>query len=106
MMVAKQKDFKVPTYRGEQFTWSRGVAGNSIGIAEASDLDIRTHEFGGGTRVWRDSCDVGFEVISHRTGRVKLFTFAQVLKDAEGDIIAWVFESADDSDIDIHILND
>ena len=102
MMVAKKADLLVPAYDSRDFTWSKGVAGNSIAVVEASDLNRRQVS----AQVWRDSCDVGFTVVSHRTGTEKLFVFSREIKDAEGEVIASVYESVDGSDIDIHVMND
>ena len=72
----------------ERFTWHKDC--NAF-IAEASDLPKGFDFF---SQVWNDACDAGFILVSERTGRELLFTFAyedrhHVHEDAE--IAGWNF---------------
>lgn len=62
--------------KASKFSWSE-VGGTS----EASDLG------------WRGKVPRSFEVVSDRTGRVELFTFVEIMRDAEGEVTGWRFVS-------------
>lgn len=72
----------VPTFQASTFSWHR-----RDGWAEASDLP---------TGAWA-SCDplVGFHLVSDRTGAELGFRLYDILRDGEGEIEAWVFETPD-----------
>ena len=44
-------------------------------------------------RVYDDSCDEGFTMISDRTGKEVVFCMEETIKDCEGNILAWEFKS-------------
>jgi hypothetical protein len=78
----------IPVYSSDRFTWK-----GKQGCADASD-------FGNAPvaeQVYDDACDVGFYVVSAKTGVRMLFTFAN---DKAG---TWVFSSGD---FTILIFND
>lgn len=82
----KRPDNKnLPTLDGSRFLWS-----NLKGTAFVSDVANAKQLFG---RVWNDACDVGFFIRSHRTCRNELFILSNTLKDNEGDVQGWEFES-------------
>lgn len=55
--------------------------------AEASDLnDISMG------RVYDDACDIGFTIISQRTGRAAVFVKVGEAKDREGEVSAFIFD--------------
>lgn len=84
--MARKPDFTVPVHPGMKFAFA-GV----YGTASASDLDE-----GGrrpiASRVWRDSADIGFRVLSPRTGREVLFVLASETRH-EGDLVSEKFVS-------------
>jgi len=81
-------------------------AATGIFAAEASDLPDPS-------RVYDDACDVGYTLVSHRTGTEIVFAHVDTVKDREGDIMYFVFKPADfrlhaslrDSLV-LHIFND
>jgi hypothetical protein len=96
-MMTRKPNLPLPTHDGVLFTWHNGV-----GIAEASCL-AGGKSFAIHGRVWNDSCDVGFNVRSHRTGAVKTFVYHSDVK-RENEIVLWVYRSADGTIV--HVLND
>jgi hypothetical protein len=85
------------TVNTRQLTWD---AGRRWFIAEASELP----EPG---RVWDDACDVGYRLISHRTGRSVVFALSDTRRDGDGDVQVWVFKPiAGDATMELHVLND
>lgn len=86
----KKPDLSIPTYKARQFSWDA----DRKGAAEASDLGC-TAGIAPGRRVWSDACDVGFLVVSDRTGTEKLFTLAHERRSADNELEAWVFVSED-----------
>lgn len=56
-------------------------------IAEASEL--RNFCLG---QVYDDACDLGFTIISAKTGKGAVFVENDPEKDAEGDVLAWNFK--------------
>ena len=97
-------NMEIPTYLGWQFTWRKVSTSRTDGSAEASDLGIRPGELPG-KRVWNDAVDVGFYVVSPRTGRKVLFTLQKEDIGDAGEVIAWAFVSEDNS-VTIKIFND
>lgn len=83
----------VPVHCARKFTWDLRT-----GIAEASDF---TRLCG---RVYNDAADVGFEVLSPRTGQKVLFTLASDVRDNEGEILKTRYTSS--SGLTIEIFND
>ena len=95
----KKPDLDVPTYDGSLFRWS-----GTTGLADASSLRINPG-ITPGRQVWRDSCDLGFLVISPRTGETRLFTLDSCgeTRNAEGELSSWKYTS---EDVTIIIFND
>jgi hypothetical protein len=89
-------NFDIPVHDGSKFDWRGGS-----GYAEASD-------FGRSVwcrRVWSDACDVGFVVVSPRTGVKKLFTLVREERDGEGEVTSWKFVECG-GDVCITVFND
>jgi len=55
-----------PYYSTDQFIWNKDTRTFS---AEASDLHWPVGSLSGLGRVYDDACDVGFTLVSHKTGR-------------------------------------
>jgi hypothetical protein len=68
-----------------QFTY--GAESHSF-VAEMSDLN-------GFGQVYDDAADVGFTMVSSRTGREVVFVVADEQRDGEGDILFWTLKSTD-----------
>lgn len=89
----------------DKFTWT-----NKIGVAEISDLGEKWNV----GRIYNDACDVGFKVVSKRTGQDAIFYLSEERRSGEGDIYLWIFKPIPEdvrqgrvaADIEIHILND
>lgn len=78
-------------------TWDSGTRRF---IAEASELPLPT-------RVWDDALDLGFRLVSHRTGDSVVFAMDRVVRDREGEVQAWVFKPiTGDHQMELHVLND
>lgn len=99
----KRPDFDIPVYTSDQFTWKNGR-----GVTDASDLLGPLKRPGGGysvragARLWKDACDMGFYVVSARTGGVKmLFTYVHDEDGYDGEI--QVYSSGD---FTITVVND
>ncbi len=94
-----------PIIPASKFSW-RGTEG----CTEASDLPGRFPSDLG--RVYDDSCDVGFTMLSDRSGRSAVFCLDHVEKDEEGDLLFWRFRSvrrshgADIPDMTVTVFND
>ncbi len=107
----KVPDFVIPIYDARRFSWDC-----RRGSAEASDLNSHSpRPRTPGTRiperplwyqVWNDSADVGFNVRSHRTGRIELFTMIEERRGPDHETMHWTFAMASDPNITITILND
>jgi hypothetical protein len=41
------------------------------------------------SRVYDDACDLGYTVVSARTGRAVVVVFESVTRDAQGDVLYW-----------------
>jgi hypothetical protein len=54
---------------------------------EASDLG-RSFEL---DRVYDDALDLGFSIVSAKTGKIAVFAFYNHEKDGEGDLVSWIF---------------
>lgn len=72
----------VPTHDGSLFTWS----GNS-GVIDRSDISGPLMSI-----VWSDSCDLGFKIVSNRTGAIVLFLLSSAPEEDDEDS-PMVFES-------------
>lgn len=68
----------------KNFTW---VPEEKLFVAEASDFH-GINLFG---RVFGDSCDAGFDLVSDKTGDVRAMALDHTEKDAEGDTLWWDF---------------
>ena len=42
-------------------------------------------------QIWDDACDVGFELVSARTGAVVVFTLERTDKDRDREVAGWKF---------------
>lgn len=75
-------------------------------VTEASDL----YGYDTDKRIWDDAADVGFEMLSDRTGKKMIFTFSKTIYDNEGEVIAWEYVPYNvellNSGVKAHILND
>lgn len=75
-------------------------------VIEASDL----YGFDINRRIYDDAVDVGFEMVSERTGAKMVFCFSKIIKDVEGEIVAFEYVPADYNlmikGIKVHVLND
>ena len=62
-------------------------------VSEVSDLPNKQIPF---TRVFEDACDVGFWLVSHKTGKEYLVYLNHVDEDANGeDLYGWRFRPVD-----------
>jgi len=86
---------RLPVHDGRLFSWLGKTA-----TAEVSTVALRGHA----GRVWQDSCDVGFYVVSHKTGARKLFVETSARRDGSGDVMSWIYQSNDG--ITIELFND
>lgn len=69
-------------------------------IAEASELPQPG-------RIWDDAADIGYELISHRTGEAVLFYLHKEIRDRDGDIEAWIYRPVrTEVEAELHVLND
>jgi len=81
------------------FTWE----GNH-GTADASDLDYGRFIIIA-TQLFDDACDVGFFLVSPRTGQKVLFTFLSEETDRHGEVQWWTYQSWD-MKYTVQIFND
>lgn len=79
----------------DRFTFAEGVL-----AAEASDLPDPS-------RVYDDACDVGYTVISHRTGREVVYAQHETVRNAT-EVRYWIYMPVRHTDpqIPVHIFND
>lgn len=59
-------------------------------VAEDSDLPSRPD------RVWLDSCDVGYTLVSHRTGREIVYALNTIVQNRDQEIMYWDYRPAED----------
>ena len=104
VMNMKRPDFDIPVYTSDEFTWKNGR-----GVAEASSLvgplnrgDGTVRSVWAGARIWKDACDMGFYVISCRTGTKMLFTYVHDEDGYDGEIQVYI----NDKDHRITVIND
>jgi hypothetical protein len=90
----------IPTYPSTMFTWNTSENGTKYGLAEMSDFG-KCQIY---SQVYDDAADVGFNVQSDKTGKVKLFTFKSEERDPNSDVVGVYFSSEDG--IDILLIND
>ena len=93
-----------PVLSTDQFTWV--AAANEL-VAEASDLG----DYVG--RLFDDAADVGFNLVSARTGAVVTYSLEHDEYDAEGDLLSTVFAAVDENAMprerslpQVRVLND
>jgi hypothetical protein len=91
----KRPDFNIPVYSSDEFTWK-----NNRGVAYASDL-VGPGKSWAGSQVWNDAADMGFYVLSARTGVKMLFTYVSDEDGYDGEI--QVYSSGD---FVITVIND
>jgi hypothetical protein len=91
----------VPEHKASQFAWK-----GTTGCAEVSELtDGGSHGFEG--RIYADACDIGFTVVSDRTGRRITFALVSTERDADNDVAMWKYRGIGrDSDFVIIVFND
>lgn len=79
----------IPRHDARKFTWEKTSRGEHTGhgSTEASDLGN-----GWKGQVWSDANDVGFLVVSPKTGRIVLFTLART-EESGGEVVSWTFVS-------------
>lgn len=82
-----------PRLTTDRFTW---VPSENTLVAEMSDLP----EFG---RVWDDACDVGYTVVSSRTGKEIVYAVHHEEKQ-DGDLVSWILKPAERSFLDLPTL--
>jgi len=46
-------------------------------------------------RLYPDACDEGLDLVSHKTGAKITMYLDHIGRDAEGDVVAWVFKPVD-----------
>lgn len=98
-MVRKPDCQNIPVHNGSKFTWTE-----KLGVIEASDFGKVKYT----GRIWQDACDAGFYVRSHKTGVMKLFTYAGAIVPNGGsfpaDCLGYAYTSEDGFRVDV--LND
>lgn len=77
-------------------------------VTDASLLD---HQGLRPSRVYDDACDVGYTLVSHRTGKELVVAHDDTVKNREGEVVAWVYRPVRrsgglDASISLHVLND
>jgi hypothetical protein len=82
------------------FYWNKDTKNFS---AEASELPKNFSL----RKIYDDACDVGFSMVSTRTGRSVKFRLEKEIKN-EGDVLSWEFKCIDQDhkDIGVVIFND
>lgn len=63
------------------------------------------------SRLYNDSADTGFVLVSHKTGREVPVYLEHIVRDIEGDVSSWVFRLSEPApawlkDIYVRIYND
>lgn len=89
-MVRKDEMLWMPTLKGSAFNWQTSKQDGNVlhtGVAFASCLGFKPPA----TRVWRDACDEGIRVMSHKTGVTKLFLLTGEIR-ANDEIVGWEFK--------------
>jgi hypothetical protein len=88
-----------PSIDGNMFSWKNGS-----GCAEASDFGPEGLPWG---RVYDDACDVGFTVVSNKSGKCVVFALNHT-EINDGDIQFWEFVSVtpNNKGIKIKVFND
>jgi hypothetical protein len=70
--------------------------------ADISDLSSGGHKqvF---DRIFPDSCDDGFTLVSHKTGQEVRMYVTRTVRDKEGDITHWCMKSDPDDELRLHL---
>lgn len=100
----------VPVHDGSVFTWAKWLNGSKRGtftgraMVEVSTLG-RQRPW---TQLWDDAADVGFQVRSPKTGKVRTFALAKIARSEVNEVTHWEFASYDDIDnpLFITVFND
>jgi hypothetical protein len=59
-------------------------------VVEDSTLNLRP------ARVWIDSCDVGYTLVSHRTGAEIVYALNLIVENSDREIMYWDYRPAED----------
>lgn len=94
-MIRKPDCQGIPVHNGSMFTWV-----GKLGVIDASDFGKVKYT----GRIWQDACDAGFYVRSHKTGEMKLFTYAGGMRNADNEWYGHAYTSEDGFRVDV--LND
>lgn len=92
-----------PRHSTDRFTYSYGVF-----VTEASDFGNAKID----GRLWADSCDIGFVMVSARTGKEEEFYLDRKIYSADGnspEVMTTVYHSVrkfNGKTVEAHILND
>ena len=89
----------------KSFVLEHGDKGTQVFVADASTLQVSTPY----TKIYNDACDLGFILMSAKTGNERVVVLEDIEKDVEGDIQAWEFRSVpvgDEKSFTVLIFND
>ncbi len=89
----------IPCYRTDHFSWSK-KDNMSIGVSELSTLSVAPG-FRPDVRLFSDSADLGFYVMSHCTSVKKLF----LLQSEDANVMSYVNADDDGKKITLRIYN-
>lgn len=90
------------TVSSDRFTFHKQ---SGILSAEASDFYDLPRAFE--QRIYDDACDIGVHVRSARTGNIETFYFEKEVRDAENELIGWVYRPLNKNlNLKIQIWND
>ena len=76
----------IPRHNTKLFTW---VADSKCFVGEASTLARPMCR-----PVFDDACDLGFELVSEKTGKAITVYLSKEMKNAEGEVVSWNFTPA------------
>jgi hypothetical protein len=77
-----------PYYDTKHFTW---IGESNYFVAEISTVPAVLRQ------LWNDSLDLGFCMISHKTGNEAFFTLIAGERDDDGDYVFWLFKPTQSS---------
>lgn len=69
-------------FDSKEFTWSKETR-TLVSEVSSTPQILR--------QLWEDSFDLGFGILSHRTGHTAYFTLQEQVKNEDGDTVKWVF---------------
>ena len=75
----------------------------------AEDSTLRANGFTGPDLLYDDACDIGFTLVSTKTGNSKIFYHEKTIRDSEGDILYWTYneiEGPKSTNLRVKIFND